>query len=58
LPLDIVRFAFTQLAALPTVAGSQEADRQDIVCISRQRTNADAKLHAQRRLSPAHMSPG
>jgi hypothetical protein len=43
LPLDLVRFALTQLAALPMVAGSQDADRQDFVCIDRRRTNACAK---------------
>src|SRR5450759_5071485 len=42
LPLDLVRFALTQLAALPMVAGSQDADRQDFVCINRRRTNAGA----------------
>jgi hypothetical protein len=42
LPVDLVRFALTQLAALPMAAGSQDADRQDFVCINRRRTNAGA----------------
>src|SRR5450759_275334 len=44
LPLDLVRFARSRrLAELPMVAGSQDADRQDFVCIDRRRTNACAK---------------
>jgi hypothetical protein len=58
LSLDLVCFALTQLAALPMVAGAQDADRQDFVCINRRRTNAVANSRCSKRLTASNMSPG
>src|SRR5450830_1849626 len=58
LPLDLVRFARSRrLAALPMVAGSQDADRQDFVCINRRRTNAGAKNLCSKRLTASNNEP-
>jgi len=57
LPLDLVRFALTQFAALPMVAGSQDADRQDFVCINRRRTNADANSRLLKKANRQQYEP-